>query len=29
MNKFRKLDFIEFNGTIRIRRPLLIVVLHD
>jgi hypothetical protein len=28
MNKFKKLGFIEYNGEIRINRPLLSVVLH-
>jgi len=29
MNKFRKLGFIEYNGTIKINNALLTVVLHD
>jgi CRP/FNR family transcriptional regulator, cyclic AMP receptor protein len=29
MNKFRKLGFIEYNGEIKINRPLLTVVLHE
>jgi CRP-like cAMP-binding protein len=29
MNKFRKLGLIEYNGTIKINRSLLSVVLHD
>jgi CRP/FNR family cyclic AMP-dependent transcriptional regulator len=29
MNKFRKLRFIEYNGTIKVNRSLLSVVLHD
>jgi CRP-like cAMP-binding protein len=29
MNKFRKLGLIEYNGTIKINRSLLGVVLHD
>jgi hypothetical protein len=29
MNRFRKLGFIEYNGRIRVHRPLLKVVLHD
>lgn len=29
MNRFRKLGFIEYNGTMRIHRSLLNVVLHD
>jgi len=29
MNKFRKLGFIEYNGTIRVNKSLLTVVLHD
>jgi CRP/FNR family cyclic AMP-dependent transcriptional regulator len=29
MNKFRKLGFIEYNGTLKINSALLTVVLHD
>jgi CRP/FNR family transcriptional regulator, cyclic AMP receptor protein len=29
MNKFRKLGFIEYNGTIRVNKSLLTVVLHE
>ena len=29
MNKFRKLGFIEYNGTLKVHRALLSVVLHD
>jgi len=29
MNRFRKLGFIEYNGRIRVHKPLLSVVLHD
>jgi CRP/FNR family transcriptional regulator, cyclic AMP receptor protein len=29
MNKFRKLGFIEYNGEIKINKPLLTVVLHE
>jgi CRP/FNR family cyclic AMP-dependent transcriptional regulator len=29
MNKFRKLGFVEYKGTIRINNSLLDVVLHD
>ena len=29
MNKFRKLGFIEYNGSIRVNKSLLSVVLHD
>jgi len=29
MNKFRKLGFIEYNGTIEVHSSLLNVVLHD
>ncbi len=29
MNKFRKLGFIEYNGTIKVNRSLLSIVLHD
>jgi hypothetical protein len=29
MNKFRKLGFIEYNGTIKINKSLLTVVLHE
>jgi hypothetical protein len=29
MNKFRKLGLIEYNGTLKIHRSLLSVVLHD
>jgi CRP/FNR family transcriptional regulator, cyclic AMP receptor protein len=29
MNKFRKLGFIEYNGTLKINSALLSVVLHD
>ena len=29
MNRFRKLGFIEYNGTLRIHSSLLNVVLHD
>ncbi|HLW51901.1 MAG TPA: Crp/Fnr family transcriptional regulator [Candidatus Angelobacter sp.] len=29
MNRFRKLGFIEYNGTLLVRRSLLSVVLHD
>jgi CRP-like cAMP-binding protein len=29
MNKFRKLDFIEYNGRIRVHKSLLNVILHD
>jgi CRP-like cAMP-binding protein len=29
MNKFRKLGFIEYNGTLEVHRSLLDVVLHD
>jgi hypothetical protein len=29
MNKFRKLGFIEYDGTIKVNSSLLSVVLHD
>src|SRR6266478_4386182 len=29
MNKFRKLGFIEYNGTIKVNKSLLTVVLHE
>jgi hypothetical protein len=29
MNKFRKLGFLDYNGTLRIHSSLLNVVLHD
>jgi hypothetical protein len=29
MNKFRKLGFLEYNGTLRVHSSLLSVVLHD
>jgi CRP/FNR family transcriptional regulator, cyclic AMP receptor protein len=29
MNKFRKLGFISYNGTIEVHRSLLSAVLHD
>ena len=29
MNRFRKLDFIEYNGRIRVHKSLLNVILHD
>ena len=29
MNKFRKLGFVEYNGTLRVHSSLLSVVLHD
>ena len=29
MNKFRKLGFAEYNGTLRVHSSLLSVVLHD
>ena len=29
MNKFRKLGFVEYNGTLRVHSSLLNVVLHD
>jgi CRP/FNR family transcriptional regulator, cyclic AMP receptor protein len=29
MNKFRKLGFIEYNGTLEVRNSLLNVILHD
>ncbi len=29
MNKFRKLGFIEYNGTVKVHSALLSVVLHD
>ena len=29
MNKFRKLGFIDYNGSLRVRRSLLSVVLHE
>ena len=29
MNKFRKLGFLEYNGTLRVHSSLLNVVLHD
>jgi CRP/FNR family transcriptional regulator, cyclic AMP receptor protein len=29
MNKFRKLGFVEYNGSLEVRNPLLNVVLHD
>ena len=29
MNRFRKLGFIEYNGTLLVHRSLLTVVLHD
>ncbi len=29
MNKFRKLGFIEYNGSLEVHRSLLDVVLHD
>ena len=29
MNKFRKLGFIEYNGSIHVNKSLLSVVLHD
>ena len=29
MNKFRKLGFIEYNGTLKINSALLSIVLHD
>jgi hypothetical protein len=29
MNRFRKLGFIEYNGTLRIHSSLLNVILHD
>ncbi|MET0513701.1 MAG: helix-turn-helix domain-containing protein, partial [Nitrospiraceae bacterium] len=29
MNKFRKLGFIDYNGTLRVHSSLLNVVLHD
>ncbi len=29
MNRFRKLGFIEYNGTLKVRNSLLNVVLHD
>ena len=29
MNKFRKLGFIEYNGTLKVHDALLSVVLHD
>jgi hypothetical protein len=29
MNKFRKLGFIEYNGTLKVHSSLLNVVLHD
>ncbi|MDD1762898.1 MAG: helix-turn-helix domain-containing protein, partial [Methanothrix sp.] len=29
MNKFRKLGFIEYNGSIKVHQSLLSVVLHD
>ena len=29
MNKFRKLGFIEYNGTLEVHNSLLNVVLHD
>ena len=29
MNKFRKLGFIDYNGTVKVHSSLLSVVLHD
>jgi CRP/FNR family cyclic AMP-dependent transcriptional regulator len=29
MNKFRKMGFIEYNGSIKINKSLLTVVLHE
>ena len=29
MNKFRRLGFIEYNGTLQVHRSLVNVVLHD
>ena len=29
MNKFRKLGFVDYNGTLRVHSSLLNVVLHD
>jgi hypothetical protein len=29
MNKFRKLGFIEYNGTVKVHSALLSVILHD
>ena len=29
MNKFRRLGFIEYNGTLKINNSLLSIVLHD
>jgi len=29
MNKFRKLGFIDYNGTIRVNSSLLTILLHD
>lgn len=29
MNKFRRLGFIEYNGTLKVHASLLTVVLHD
>jgi hypothetical protein len=29
MNKFRKLGFIDYNGTIKVHGSLLSVILHD
>jgi CRP/FNR family transcriptional regulator, cyclic AMP receptor protein len=29
MNKFRKLGFIDYNGTLRVHSSLLNIVLHD